>query len=173
LHCPCGVHRSIVMALSLGLQSSEVEHTCSECHFPKAVVQHRVISLPRILILQLKRFTIDMRTLACDKRSDAVEINQQLCLGTSNSTPGSRTCRLTPLVQIHGATKTQHRLRATVDLSVPTPWMRMQRPRKRSRSPRARRPSSKKPNGSTLITPPKSHHFRPRKCLTGNSWIGL
>ena len=59
--------------------SEELEVGCEDCGHPRAKVEHRVAQLPRVLVLQLKRFEYGLAGVR--KRLDAVRPMPSLSLG--------------------------------------------------------------------------------------------
>ena len=66
--------------LSFFFKPSKVSYACEKCPGKSANVEQRILSLPRILMIQLKRFDVDQRTMRSFKRSDEVILNQSISL---------------------------------------------------------------------------------------------
>ncbi|ESO95602.1 hypothetical protein LOTGIDRAFT_239428 [Lottia gigantea] len=50
---------SLQDALNISLDNEEIQYTCSKCQYDRSLVSHRFTSLPRILVLHLKRNRYD------------------------------------------------------------------------------------------------------------------
>ncbi|RUS31671.1 hypothetical protein BC938DRAFT_477332 [Jimgerdemannia flammicorona] len=62
-------------------QDEHILYKCESCENEKATVRHTIRKLPRILVLHLKRFAVNMDNNVCEKRRDSVIMNQHLNLG--------------------------------------------------------------------------------------------
>lgn len=62
-------------------ESEVVEHTCEECKHDQAVFSHVIKSLPRVLVVHVKRFraNVDLRTY--EKLQAPIDANPTLDLG--------------------------------------------------------------------------------------------
>lgn len=62
-------------------QDERVLYKCEKCESEEAMVHHTIRRLPRILVLHLKRFAINLSNNLCEKRQDPVIMNQRLDMG--------------------------------------------------------------------------------------------
>ncbi|XP_048224966.1 ubiquitin carboxyl-terminal hydrolase 29-like [Perognathus longimembris pacificus] len=70
---------SVQSLLNLYFKTEDVEHTCKECESKNAMLQCRFSQLPRVLIVHLKRYSMDERWQPV-KNSQQVGIPGHLCL---------------------------------------------------------------------------------------------
>jgi len=59
----------------------QVDHVCEKCNNSKANFINVISSLPRILIVHLKRFKVDYETQAYQKDNASIVIDQSINLG--------------------------------------------------------------------------------------------
>jgi len=62
-------------------RSEQVEKTCEKCQCTTASVQHEVLTLPKVLVLHMKRFVPDMALQIYKKCFYPVRIDQHLHIG--------------------------------------------------------------------------------------------
>ena len=60
-------------------------YACGECGEAQAAAQlrHTLRRLPRIVVLHIKRFAVDLTAMEIRKRRDAIRVPEVLDLGTS------------------------------------------------------------------------------------------
>jgi len=71
----------IKVLLERFLLADQVEWNCPSCSHKSAVLEHSIVKCPEILILHLKRFTVDPQTYEPIKRSDTIRAEETLVLG--------------------------------------------------------------------------------------------
>src|SRR5438105_3843552 len=59
----------------------EVEKQCESCGNTIAALQHKMVTFPRVLILHLKRFLVDLKEETYHKIKDKVKADKTLNLG--------------------------------------------------------------------------------------------
>ena len=67
--------------MRLFFESEEVEHTCEECKHDRAIFSHVIKSLPRVLVVHLKRFKVNTDKMTYEKLALPIHINRTLDLG--------------------------------------------------------------------------------------------
>jgi ubiquitin C-terminal hydrolase len=65
------------------MADNELERRCEKCQHDVASVEHRVVEMPRVLILHLKRFQVNADSTSYDKLTSAVNIIKDLDIGKS------------------------------------------------------------------------------------------
>jgi len=58
-----------------------VEHMCEKCSCEQASMSYRIKSVPRILLIHLKRFQVNPDTMSYEKINLPIQINRSLHLG--------------------------------------------------------------------------------------------
>ena len=67
--------------MSCFFKTAAVAYACEKCPSKTATIRQYMTSMPRVLIVQLKRFDIDSNSMRSIKRSDQVLISQGISLG--------------------------------------------------------------------------------------------
>lgn len=63
-------------------QDEAVDLKCEKCGHERALLSHKITKLPRVLVLHLKRFSVDPQLRSYVKTQHSVVINKRLDLGT-------------------------------------------------------------------------------------------
>lgn len=60
--------------------AEEVEHICDECKAERAIFSHVIKSVPRVLVIHMKRFKANVEKMTYDKLSLPFQINNEIDL---------------------------------------------------------------------------------------------